>query len=135
MGKSRRANKEFTREQKLIKENRELKRELIHLRKQIARVDKKSLEVTKKMSKEHQEKEQNNSIKETNENLEHLKKIWACNKCQTGILEIFLYSKVGKETFYYRQCDSCPNTTKGQRYTHELVCGIINSSQKSIYEK
>jgi len=122
MGKSRRANKEFTREQKLIKENRELKRELVYLRKQISRVDKKSLEVTKKMSKDQ---EVVSAVKESNDNLEHLKKTWKCDKCE-GYLEITIYSKIN-ETFYFRKCNMCPNRTKGQRYNCDSVKGIIKN--------
>jgi hypothetical protein len=128
MGKSRRGSKEITREQKLIKENRQLKRELSHLRKQISRLDLEGLEAAKQAINDQEEENRlNETMGESSSNLDHLKKIWSCNECNLGWLEITLYSKCGS-THYYRKCSSCDKRTKGQRYD-ETVRGIIKKSE------
>lgn len=126
MGKSRRGSKEITREQKLVKENRQLKRELAHLRKQISRLDLEGMETAKQMVFENEEKERlNQDIGEAGSSVDRLKEIWACNNdgCN-GYLEITLYSKMG-ETHYFRKCNSCAKRTKGKRYDEQSVKGII----------
>jgi len=124
VGKSRRGSKEYTREQRLIKENRQLKRELGHLRKQISRLDLEGIEAAKQMYFEQEEKDRfNKELVEPNSNIEALKKEWSCKLCPTGFLEITLYSKAG-QTHYYRKCSECSNRTRGQRYG-ESVKGII----------
>lgn len=126
MGKSKRGNKEFTREQRQQKEIKQLKRELSHLRKQISRIDLEGLEVAKQMVFENEEKERfNESVGPANASSDQLKEIWKCNECSEGWLEITLYSKVG-ETHYYRKCCSCSHRTKGKRYDH-TVKGIIKN--------
>lgn len=124
MGKSRRGSKEITREQKLIKENRQLKRELSHLRKQISRLDLEGLEAAKAAVFEQEEKDRfNENVGDASASSEQLKKIWKCNKCETGFLEINLYTKCGL-TQYYRKCNNCDHRTQGKRYD-ETVRGII----------
>lgn len=124
MGKNTRGIKEFTREQRLIKENRQLKRELGHLRKQISRLDLEGLENAKQLVFDHEEKQRlNETLPDVNSNIEALKKEWACRNCQIGWLEITLYSKLGV-SHYYRKCNSCDYRTKGKRYG-ESVKGII----------
>ena len=127
MGKSKRSDKEYTREQKLSKENRQLKRELAHLRKQISRLDLEGLEAAKQICLDHEEKERlNDAIGDPNANIEHLKRIWLCEDCMSGWLEIFLYPKMG-QSWYYRVCsnDECKKRTKGKRYDEQSVKGII----------
>lgn len=125
VGKSKRSDKEFTREQRLVKENKELKRELGHLRKQISRLDSDRFETLRQMCSDQEEKERlNEDLGPPNSHIEALKKAWQCHKCSEGVLEITLYSKLG-HTFYYRKCDSCQNRTKGQRYDSSSVKGII----------
>ena len=126
MGKSKRSDKEFTREQRLIKENRQLKRELAHLRKEISKLDVDRLETVKEMVADYQEAERlQENLGNPNSNIEALKKEWACKEpgC-SGYLEITLYSKLGI-TNYYRKCNSCNNRTKGKRYDSSSVKGII----------
>jgi hypothetical protein len=125
VGKSKRSDKEFTREQRLVKENRQLKRELAHLKKQIARIDLDRFETVKQMCNDYQENERfRDSSEESISNLEEMKKTWSCNECSSGYLEIILYSKIG-ETYYFRKCISCNKRTVGQRYDSESVKGII----------
>jgi hypothetical protein len=127
LGKSKRSDKEYTREQKLAKENRQLKRELAHLRKQISRLDLEGLEAAKQVCLEQEERDRINEVLgEPSASLDRLKEIWTCNDCRNGWLEITLYSKCG-QTWYFRICsnDSCKKRTKGQRYDEKSVKGII----------
>lgn len=124
MARNMRGAKEFTREQRLIKENRQLKRELAHLRKQISRLNLEELESAKQQVFDQEEGMRlNDVIGEPNAELERLKQAWACNECESGWLEIILYSKCG-ETNYFRKCSNCNKRTKGKRYDKESVKGI-----------
>lgn len=119
MGKSRRGSKEFSREQKLIHENKRLKREVSQLRKQLARIDLDRYDTVKGIIEQHYAQEREEEGKEI---LENLKKEWACRQCEDGHLEIFLYTKVDT-TWYYRICSNaprCKNRTKAQRYTPDV---------------
>lgn len=127
MAKNTRGSKEFTREQKLIKENRQLKRELGHLRKQISRIDFDRIETVKQMCVDYEDsKKFKENVDEISSNIEDLRRQWACKNCEIGYLEITLYSKLG-ETFYFRKCNSCNNRTKGKRYDSESVKGILKN--------
>lgn len=128
MARNTRGAKEFTREQRLVKENRQLKRELSHLRKQISRMDLEGLEAAKQMLFDQEEKERLNiELGEPGSNLEDLKKEWACKEPScTGYLEITMYSKLNL-TYYYRKCSECQNRTKGQRYDSSSVKGIVKN--------
>jgi hypothetical protein len=126
VGKSRRGDKEFTREQKLVHENKRLKKELAQLRKQLARIDLDRYDTVREMIEEHY---QEDKAQQGQEILENLKKTWACKECSDGHLEIFLYNKVGT-TWYYRICSNapkCKNRTLAQKYSPE-VKGIIKNS-------
>ena len=126
MGKSKKSDKEYTREQRLSKENRQLKRELAHLRKQISRLDLEGLEAAKQLNFDQEEKDRLNEVAgEPGAVLDRLKKTWACSKCE-GYLEISLYSKCG-QTWYFRKCNGCNNRTKGKRYDEESVEGILKN--------
>ena len=127
MGKTRRGTKEFTKEQRLVKENRQLKRELNHLRKQIARLDGDRFEVLREMVADQEETERfQQNMGESVSNTEALKRDWACRACSSGFLQIILYSKQGL-THYYRKCSECDHRTKGKRYDDQSVKGIIKS--------
>lgn len=124
MGKSKRSDKEFSKEQKLSKENKQLKKELLHLRKQISRLDSDRFETLRQIVVDQEETQRfQENMGESNYNLEVLKREWACRDCEAGVLEIVLYSKIS-QTYYYRACNSCNNRTKGKRYG-EQVKGII----------
>lgn len=132
MGKSKRSDKEFTREQKLAQENKQLKQELGHLRKQISRLDASRIETIKEMCVDYEESKRfNENVGEMGSSLERLKKEWACKKCPDGFLEINLYPKLGV-TWYYRSCSSCGknNRTLGQRYDEKSVKGIMAKTGK-----
>lgn len=126
MGKARRGSKEVSREQKLIQENRILKRELSHIRKQIARLDGDRVETLRQMCADQEETKRFEEINPP-VNLDNLKKDWACKQSEClGFLEIVLYSKIN-QTYYYRQCNSCLNRTKGKRYDSKSVKGILKN--------
>src|SRR5258708_7015943 len=104
LGKSRRGIKEYTREQRLSKENKQLKRELGQLRKILARMDLDRYDSIKEALDEHNpESEQEFGAGF----LESLKKTWACKECTDGFLEIFVYNKLGSP-WYYRSCSNAP---------------------------
>lgn len=123
MGKSRRGTKEFTREQRLLNENKKLKQQVAQLRKQLARLDLDRYDSIKEMLEEHNSENQPEFGAEF---LDNLKKTWLCNDCRNGYLEIILYNKV-ESTWYYRLCTNCPNRTKSQKYSPE-VRGIIKKA-------
>ena len=121
MSKNHRAVKEYTREQRLIKENERLKREVAKYRKLLARLDLDRYSTIKDMIEEHQAED---NQQKTLELLESLKEIWKCRDCSEGYLEIIVYSKVGNP-WYFRSCNSCKKRTKSQPYDESRVKGII----------
>lgn len=130
MAKNTRGTKEYSREQKLSKENKQLKKELSRLMKELSRLDVSRFETVKEMCNDYEEGEKfKEKIDDISSSLESLRKDWACKKCETGWLEITLYSKLG-QTHYYRKCVDCDNRTKGKRYDSKSVKGIIVKSQK-----
>lgn len=118
MGKSRRGNREFNKEQKLAHENKRLKIELARVRKQLARLDLDRYENVKEMIEEHYV----DNAQEGQDILENLKKAWACKQCQSGYLEIFTYNKLD-QTWYFRRCSNaptCKHRTESKRYTPDV---------------
>jgi hypothetical protein len=126
VGKSKRGSKEFTREQRLLHENMQLKRKVAQLRKELARLDLDRYENIKEAMEEHFPEQAADNTKL----LASIRQAWACKmpNC-TGTLEIFLYSKMGN-LWYYRLCDApgCKNRTKAQKYSPE-VKGPIKGSK------
>lgn len=126
MGKSRRGSKEFSREQKLIHENKRLKREVSSLRKQLARLDLDRFNTVREMIEDAHAEVQASVGKEV---IETLKKAWACKECNEGYLEIILFNKLS-DTWYYRACNSCSHRTKSQKYDPNRVKGIVKESKE-----
>lgn len=127
MGKARTDRNGYTREQRLIQENRMLKRQVSSLRKQIARIDLDRYDSVKEMIQEHYKEGKEEQGKEI---LENLKKSWACRECEDGYLEIFVFNR-GSDTIYYRICSNAPgciNRTKAQTYT-PTVKGIMRKDK------
>lgn len=138
MGKNTRGNKEFTKEQELKHENKELRKRIQVLeaenrqltrqhsrtRKNFARMDLDRHSYVQEIIQEHinNEKEETSS----QEMLNKMKKEWQCRECGDGYLEIFLYNR-RDGTFYHRMCNnpSCDHRTNGQKYDPETVTGII----------
>lgn len=124
MGKSRRGSREFTKEQKLVKENKQLKQQLGQLRRQLCRLDLDRYDTIREMVEEYREDKE---VDKTDDLLESLKKEWACKEpgCQ-GVLEIVIYSKLGNP-YYFRKCSElqCINRTVAQKYDPSKVKGIV----------
>lgn len=120
MGKSRRGSKEFSKEQKLAKENKALKRELSKLRKEFARLDLDRFTNVSQMIAEAYQEGQEEAGQDV---INVLKKQWECKECPGGFLEIIIYNKIS-EPWYYRKCSCCPNRTKSQKYNPSIQ-GII----------
>jgi HPt (histidine-containing phosphotransfer) domain-containing protein len=126
VGKSKRSDKEYTREQRLVQENRLLKRQVSSLRKELARVD---LDRFKNLKETIEQHYQDDKRQEGQDIIEHLKQEWRCTAtpgCQ-GYLEITLFNKIN-DTWYYRRCTDCPHRTRSQKYSPE-VKGIIKNSK------
>jgi hypothetical protein len=125
MGKSRTDKNGYTREQKLTKENQQLKRTISSLKKQLARIDLDRYEQVREIIEEHYSKDRKD---EGQAILDNLKDQWKCHEagCQ-GHLRITLFNKVN-QVHYFRKCSSpnCPNRTKSQKYDPKSVKGILN---------
>ena len=126
MGKSKRGDREYSREQRLIQENRVLKRQVASLRKMLARIDLDRYENAKELIENHYQEDR---AEEGKAILENLKMEWKCHEehC-SGYLEIILYTR-RDGTYYYRQCTDCDNRTKSQKYD-ESVKGIRSSKKE-----
>lgn len=124
MGKAKRGEREFSREQKLINENKKLKNQISSLRKQLARIDLDRYSHVRDMLDEYEEQDMQEDAKEI---LETMKKDWKCRECSNGHLEVHLYNKIDK-TFYYRKCTNCPHRTASQQYTPD-VQGVFKETE------
>jgi len=120
LGKTRRGEREYSREQKLQAENKKLKGQISSLRKQLARIDLDRYSHVRDMLDEYEEQDKREDAVEI---LERMKKDWKCRECNVGYLEVFLYNKIDK-TFYYRKCTNCIHRTPSQQYTPD-VTGIF----------
>jgi hypothetical protein len=121
MGRNTRGDKEYSRLQEVLHENRKLKKEISSLRKQLGRLDLDRHSYVREIVDEHLTK-QDQEIS-TKQMLNSLKNEWACRECGNGYLEIYLYTR-RDGTFYVRQCNNCAHRTRSQRHTPE-VRGII----------
>ncbi len=130
MGKSRRGDKERSREQELKYENHKLRRQVSSLRKQLARIDLDRYSHVKDMVEEHLSHEEAQSAQEM---LESMKNTWRCHECSNGFLEIILYTKMN-ETWYFRKCSHCSHRTKSQIYTPS-VKGLIKQPENDPTKK
>lgn len=94
MSKSRRDRRGNTYEQRLQHENQRLKKTISQLRKQLARIDiDRSSSVRDIINKHYAEENAIEHAEKEREILEDLKRIWACNTCHSGHLEIILINK------------------------------------------
>ena len=121
MGRSRRGDKERSKEQILKYENQKLRRQISSLRKQLARVDLDRYSQVRDIVEEHYANEEVEI--NTQDMLESLKDVWKCRECPDGYLEIIIYSKMGNP-YYFRQCSNCSHRTKSQLHTPS-VRGLI----------
>ena len=120
MGKSKKAFREYTKEQELAHENKELKNENIRLRKLLANFsaskDKRVTEITDQKASKNQ--------------TDQLKEAWRCNGTPgcDGHLEIVIFNKIDQE-YYFRKCNSCFHRTRGQKYNKDTVKGIVKKTE------
>lgn len=137
MRKSTRGIKEYSKDQGLKHENRELRKQITELeienrqlkrryagtRKEFARMDLDRHSYVKDIIEEHLTEEQN-SIDST-KLLEKMISKWRCRETGCpGHLEIVKFSTHGDQTRYYRQCNECENRTKGKPW-HQGVEGPV----------
>jgi hypothetical protein len=113
MSKSRRSprvDREYSKEQKFINENKSLKQEIAQLRKQIARID---LGWCPKCLEKYTP---NQELPPKIENMGK-KKDRTCFKCHEGRLTVFRYNRAG-EQYYFRKCnkDGCGHRTRGKKW-------------------
>lgn len=127
MSKNSRGQKEFTRLQEFINENKKLKREISSLRKQLARLDLDRHSYVRGIVEEHLAIEEHETS--TKDMLTSMKNEWQCRQCGTGFLEINLYTR-HDGTFYFRHCNNCIHRTRAKRYTPD-VKGIIKPDPDS----
>jgi hypothetical protein len=120
MGKPRSSTKEWTKLQKLVNENKRLKREIAMYRKKVSRMEDNQFENTEA---EINDFESSFPIPSAQDQLEGLKREWACKKCSEGVLEIVIFNKVN-DRYYLRACNSCQHRTRSQKY-HSAVKGIV----------
>ncbi len=127
MARNTRGDKEYTRVQEVLHENKKLKREISQLRKQLARLDLDRLSYVKDIVEEHCAEERNEIS--TEKMLQKMKEEWRCKECNAGFLEIHLYTRPDG-TWYYRLCNNCDHRTRSQQYNAEKVQGPIKYSSK-----
>lgn len=116
MSKNTRSDKEYSRLQEALYENKKLKKEVSSLRKQLARLDVDRHVYVRDIIEEHYAREDNKATMET---IEASKSFWKCRKCSEGHLEILEYPKMGI-MWYYRKCNNCKHRTKSQQMTPEV---------------
>lgn len=138
MGKSRRGDKERSREQELKYENQKLRREVSSLRKQLARIDLDRYSHVRDMIQEHLA--ENQEIVTVQDLEKSMQNEWKCHECQEGHLQVFKYPR-GTGEAYYRICSRaplCTNRTKSQPWTPS-VKGVMwepkETDQKSRLKK
>jgi regulator of replication initiation timing len=116
LSKNTRGDKEYTRLQTALNENRKLKRENASLRKALSKLDLDRHAYVRDIVEEHYAMEDNNA---TMEAIESSKSFWKCRECHEGHLEIIEYPKMGVD-HYYRKCNNCKHRTKSQRMTSDV---------------
>lgn len=126
MGKSKRGEREYSKEQKLVHENRQLKKQISALRKQLSRIDIDRYDNLKDVIEQHY---QEDKADEGRELMEKIKQEWKCHECHSGYLEILKYNK-GLDTWYYRKCTKCPHRTPGKRFKED-VQGVFKEPEDS----
>jgi len=107
---------DFTLEERLKRENRELKREVARLRKELDRVDITQFENLKDLARQQRREEK---LKHSKERAHRDK--WKCHKCGKGHMQLKMFPR-RDGTFYYRICSNteCHNKTTMKKYTSEV---------------
>jgi len=120
MGKSKRGDREYTREQRLQKENKILKRQLARLRNLL---DRANLAAEDASHLRRLIKLQNDEDQAASASLAEADKQWACREmdCVGRLRLVILPRRDG--TVYWRKCDGpgCRNRTKAQRFKPGVI--------------
>jgi len=116
LSKNTRGDKEYSRLQTALNENRKLKRENASLRKALSKLDLDRHAYVRDIVDEHYAREDNDAAMST---IEASKSFWKCRECGEGHLEIIEYPKMGV-SWYYRKCNNCRHRTKSQRLTADV---------------
>ena len=129
MSRSTRGSKELNNEQRLKLENIKLKRQISALRKQLSRIDVDRYQELRLLIDRQEAEDHAEEYKEV---LEKVAKMWECWDCRDkgehGILQIHTIER-RDGLFYWRQCDSCPKRTKGQRHDGSPKEGVYADEQ------
>jgi rubredoxin len=128
LSRNTRGDKEYTRLQEIVNENKKLKREIGALRKQLARLDLDRHAYIKDIVDEHYAKEEQEGS--TKDMLRQMKEKWRCRECKEGHMVIYLFNKIN-ETWYLRQCNACSHKTKLQKYDSSVQGIMKNEDEKS----
>lgn len=106
-GKNARGDKEFSKLQHALHENKKLKREIARLRNYLDR------------SYNYEPSEPEETVESKTHSVK-AKKDRVCFKCNEGRLVFFEYSHFDGELRYYRKCNCCPYRTKGKKLTPKV---------------
>lgn len=111
-GKSQTYDREYSREQRLQKENEKLKKQVKQLRKIIEKMDFERYYDMREMI-ENQEKIEKEAANKASKKKRDEEK-WRCFQCGTGVLRLKTI-EIRDGVRYYRKCDMCPHRTKAKK--------------------
>lgn len=107
---------DYTREEKLVAENKKLKRELKKLRNVLKRSDLERLEHLESLVNEQRQFD-----KEIKKKDSQRREKWACHSCHQGYMIPRIFARRDGD-FYYRVCDNseCSNKTRMKKLTADV---------------
>lgn len=117
---------DFSREEKLVAENKKLKRELKSLRNLIKRSDLSRLEHLERVVNEQREFD-----KEIKKQDSKRKDKWACHSCGRGHMIPRVFTRRDGD-FYYRTCNNedCGNRTKMKKLNKDVDLSMLEPSKE-----
>jgi DNA-directed RNA polymerase subunit M/transcription elongation factor TFIIS len=107
-GRNPRGEKEYSKLQQALHENKKLKREIARLRHLV----REEVVLDLDEPEDDQPEIKTQSVKR--------KRDRTCHKCQEGKLVFTEYSKAGGDPWYLRKCNNCDHKTRGKRLTPEV---------------
>lgn len=120
MSKNKYCDRDFNLLEKLKQENKQLKQNIKALRRQLQRNSFYEYENVKNLLDNKYQEEETVNKKDL---LKSLQDQWICYNCNSGVLEIIIYSKIN-DTYYIRKCNNCNYRTQGKKYDENKVKGI-----------
>lgn len=127
MGQNKRGQREYSREQRLIHENQQLKKQISSLRKQLSKVDLERNTYVREIIERNDQLEDKYDIETGSAKLA---RDWKCRKCGKGEIEICVYHKPDG-AFYYRQCNCCEYRTRSQKHGPN-ISGIMQPPKPKL---